>query len=95
MDVERCPEAFLITTSGFSKGATEVAGRARGLIHLVDGEKLLELMVKHGIGLCRGQYGEIVREAPAATDPGGSSSRETDEETEAVSVPAVASLEQG
>ena len=95
---ERCPEAFLITTSGFSKGSIEVAKRARGLIHLVNGEKLLELMVEHGIGLCRGSYGEIVRETAAAKDPDGAGRRGANADAEADaepdSVPAVASIKQ-
>lgn len=93
MDVERCPEAFLITTSGFSKGAIDVARRARGLIHLVDGETLLELMVEHGIGLCRGTYGEIVRETAAATDPDEPRRQATDADVDAEPLPVVAKID--
>ena len=66
--VENAAEAFLIATSGFSKGAMAQARRDAG-VHLIDGERLLELFVKQGIGLRCGQFGEIVRSTVAAPAP--------------------------
>lgn len=50
-------QGIIITTSGFSKGAIEEAqatGKTR--ISLVDGEKLLDLLVQHNIGVQTEQF---------------------------------------
>ena len=57
---EQCAEAVLITTSGFSQGAREKAGLVQG-VSLINGMRLIELMVEHSVGLRLGKFGEIVR----------------------------------
>jgi restriction system protein len=44
----------VITTSGFSTGATQAAfERGAAPITLIDGEKLLDLLIQHGIGVSK------------------------------------------
>jgi restriction system protein len=44
-------QGMIITTSGFSKGAAEVARvRNAPLIVLIDGDRLGDLLIEHGIG---------------------------------------------
>ena len=42
---------MFLTTSAFTKDAREAAGRARGTIVLVDGDRLAKLMIEHKVGV--------------------------------------------
>ncbi|MGD2148555.1 MAG: HTH domain-containing protein [Anaerolineae bacterium] len=54
-------QGMIITTSGFSEGAAEVAQAANApLIVLIDGDGLAELLIEHGIGAVTEQV-EMVR----------------------------------
>ena len=78
-------QGIIITTSGFSKGAQKEAvepGKTR--ISLIDGKRLLELLIEHGIGVTQEQHtvlaldeewwGEVAGEAPSVP---AASSQET------------------
>jgi restriction endonuclease Mrr len=55
---ERYPHGILVTTSDFSSQALEAAKGVSNL-RLVNGAELVGLMLKHGVGLRAGRYGEI------------------------------------
>jgi restriction endonuclease Mrr len=58
MHREKCAEAYIVTTAGFSKGAREGASQAKGL-RLIDGNSLVEKLAEFGVGLTLGDYGEM------------------------------------
>lgn len=45
------PKGVFITTSFFTKGAIEVAKESSAKIILIDGEKLIKLMIEYGVGV--------------------------------------------
>lgn len=51
LQLQNASKGVLITTSGFTKEASESAARARGAIVLVDGRRLAGLMIDHGVGV--------------------------------------------
>jgi restriction system protein len=51
LQLQNAAKGVLITTSGFTKEASESAARARGAIVLVDGRRLASLMIDHGVGV--------------------------------------------
>jgi restriction system protein len=53
-------KGVFITTSDFASGARDFADRREGIV-LINGEKLAELMIDHGVGVQRRQTIEIVR----------------------------------
>lgn len=55
---ERYPHGILVTTSDFSNLALEAAKGVANL-RLVNGAALVGLMLKHGVGLHAGRFGEI------------------------------------
>lgn len=58
MTREQCNVAYLITTADFSKAARAAAAQYPGL-QLVDGTRLIGLLVEHEVTLRRGEYGAI------------------------------------
>ena len=74
-------QGIIITTSDFSSGATKEAGEAgKARISLINGEQLLDLLIKHGIGVTAEQHtiysldeewwGDIVSEPdPVSSQP--------------------------
>ncbi len=51
IDAAGTTKGVFVTTSAFTKSAVEYVGRSPKRIILIDGEKLAQLMVKHGIGV--------------------------------------------
>jgi restriction system protein len=51
LEGHKANKGVLITTSTFSKDAQEFVGRLGKRIVLIDGEKLAELMIDHGVGV--------------------------------------------
>ena len=51
MEGMRARKGVLITTATFSKDAEEYVGRIERKIVLIDGKRLAELMIDHGIGV--------------------------------------------
>ena len=59
----------IVTTSQFAKGAREATlepGTAP--VTLIDGEKLLDLLIEHGIGVRKRMVGFLELDAPALAD---------------------------
>lgn len=50
---KRARKGIIITTSGFSQGATEFAGSVSDSLVLVDGNQLAAFMIDSGVGLSR------------------------------------------
>lgn len=48
---DRYDRGIFVTTSGFTQGAKEVAERPDSRIILIDGEKLVDIMVKNNLGI--------------------------------------------
>jgi hypothetical protein len=57
----RQPHGVLVTTSDFSTQALEVA-KGEANLRLVNGAQLVDLTLKHGVGVRVGRYGEILFE---------------------------------
>jgi restriction system protein len=51
LQLQGAERGVFITSSDFSRPAREAAGRARGTIILVDGQRLAALMIEHGVGV--------------------------------------------
>lgn len=51
METYRSRKGVLITTSGFSKDATEYVTKIERRVVLIDGRRLAELMIDHGVGV--------------------------------------------
>ncbi|KAB2911571.1 MAG: restriction endonuclease [Kofleriaceae bacterium] len=51
LQLQHASKGVFMTTSAFTRDAIETAKRARGTIVLVDGRKLAELMIDHGVGV--------------------------------------------
>lgn len=50
-------QGMIITTSGFSKGAIkEAQAQGKAIISLVDGEKLIDLLIEHRVGVIAEQH---------------------------------------
>lgn len=52
LDLKRATKGIFVTTSAFSKAATDTAGQLGKIIVLIDGEQLSRLMLRYNIG-CR------------------------------------------
>ncbi|MBA7659553.1 Mrr restriction system protein [subsurface metagenome] len=48
----RYDRGIFVTTSGFTQGAKEVAERPDSRIVLIDGEKLVDIMIRNNLGIC-------------------------------------------
>lgn len=57
----RARKGIFITTSSFSDGAHEFVASIESKIILIDGTKLAQLMIDHGVGVSRHQAYEIMR----------------------------------
>jgi restriction system protein len=51
LQLQSASKGVFITTSSFTKDAKDAAARARGHLVLVDGARLAELMMDHGVGV--------------------------------------------
>jgi restriction system protein len=51
LQLQHASKGVLMTTSSFTRDAVDTAGRARGTIVLVDGQRLAGLMIDHGVGV--------------------------------------------
>ncbi len=50
LQLQAATKGVFITTSTFTKDATEAAGKARGTIVLLDGRRFADLMMDYSIG---------------------------------------------
>jgi predicted nucleic acid-binding protein len=51
LQLQSAAKGVFITTSSFTKDAKAAVGKARGVIVLVDGARLTELMIEHGVAV--------------------------------------------
>lgn len=51
LQLQGASKGVFITTSTFTKDARETAARARGIVALLDGARLAELMIEHGVAV--------------------------------------------
>jgi restriction system protein len=51
LQLQGATKGVLLTTSSFTKDARDAAARARGTVVLVDGGRLTQLMIEHGVGV--------------------------------------------
>ncbi len=61
IDATNANKGVFVTTSAFTKSAVKYAGRSPKRIILIDGEKLTQLMIRHGVGVCTWQAWEVKR----------------------------------
>ncbi|MXY66743.1 MAG: hypothetical protein F4206_08780 [Gammaproteobacteria bacterium] len=61
IDAAGTTKGVFVTTSGFTKSAVEYVDRSPKRIILIDGERLAQLMVRHGIGVRTRETWEIKR----------------------------------
>ena len=58
---QKAKKGIFITTSGFSKDAFDYAENLENKVILIDGEKLAQLMIDHGLGVSAVASYEIKR----------------------------------
>ncbi len=51
LQLQGANKGVFMTTSTFTRDARDTAAKAKGSIVLVDGERLAQLMIEHGVGV--------------------------------------------